>query len=56
MTTLLLQSKKGRSELVNQINEGLKQVKADGTYDKIYAKWFGSTKKYHQCECNITII
>lgn len=36
--------KKGRSELVNQINEGLKQVKTDGTYDKIYAKWFGSTK------------
>lgn len=34
--------KKGRNDLTQQINEGLKKVKADGTYDKIYTKWFGS--------------
>lgn len=34
--------KKGRNDLTQQINEGLKKVKADGTYDKIYSKWFGS--------------
>lgn len=33
---------KGNTELVNKINEGLKNIKANGTYDKIYQKWFGS--------------
>ncbi len=33
--------KKGRKDLLNQINAGLKEVIADGTYDKIAAKWFG---------------
>ncbi len=33
--------KKGRTDLLNQINAGLKQVKADGTYQKIHEKWFG---------------
>ncbi|WP_425964351.1 transporter substrate-binding domain-containing protein [Rhizobium nepotum] len=29
------------SELVPQVNEALKKVKADGRYDAIYKKWFG---------------
>ena len=33
--------KKGRSDdLVKKINTGLAGIKSDGTYDKIYAKWF----------------
>ena len=32
---------KGNTELIGKINAGLKAIKADGTYDKIYAKWFG---------------
>ena len=36
--------KKGNAELLGKINEGLKAIKADGTYDKIYAKWFGENK------------
>lgn len=33
--------KKGRNDLMDKINKGLEQVKGDGTYDKIYKKWFG---------------
>lgn len=29
------------SELVGQVNEALKKVRADGRYDAIYEKWFG---------------
>jgi len=36
--------KKGNTELAAKINDGLKQIKADGTYDKIYAKYFGEKK------------
>ena len=37
--------KKGRSDdLLPKINAGLKAIKADGTYDKIYAKWFAGDK------------
>ncbi|WCN39004.1 basic amino acid ABC transporter substrate-binding protein [Aneurinibacillus uraniidurans] len=32
--------KKGNKELLDKLNQGLKAVKADGTYDKIYAKYF----------------
>ncbi len=32
--------KKGNSKLRDQLNTGLKQIYADGTYDKIYFKWF----------------
>lgn len=32
--------KKGNSELQEKINDGLKNVKADGTYDKLVKKWF----------------
>ncbi len=33
--------RKGNTELLNQINEGLKKVVASGEYAKIYVKWFG---------------
>lgn len=33
--------RKGNKEVLDQINAGLKKVIADGTYAKIYAKWFG---------------
>ncbi len=36
--------KKGNTEMQAKINEGLKAIKTDGTYDKIYAKWFGDKK------------
>lgn len=35
--------KKGRTDLTQKINKGLEQIKADGTYDKIYKKWFGES-------------
>jgi polar amino acid transport system substrate-binding protein len=34
--------KKGNKEVLDLINKGLSAVRADGTYDKIKAKWFGS--------------
>lgn len=34
--------KKGDTELLNILNDGMKQIRADGTYDKIYTKWLGS--------------
>ncbi len=34
--------KKGNTEVLELINKGLSAVRADGTYDKIKAKWFGS--------------
>ncbi len=34
--------KKGNTELLDKINKGLAAVKADGTYDQIYAKTFGA--------------
>jgi polar amino acid transport system substrate-binding protein len=34
--------KKGNAELLEIINKGLAGIKADGTYDKIYAKYFGA--------------
>jgi polar amino acid transport system substrate-binding protein len=33
--------KKGNSELLAKLNEGIAAIKADGTYDTIYAKYFG---------------
>lgn len=32
--------KKGNTELLNKLNDGLQKIKDDGTYDEIYAKWF----------------
>ncbi|TJZ71014.1 basic amino acid ABC transporter substrate-binding protein [Chitiniphilus eburneus] len=34
--------KKGNKDLVAKINKGLATIKADGTYDKIYRKYFGN--------------
>ena len=34
--------KKGNAELLAKINQGLAGIKADGTYDQIYAKYFGA--------------
>lgn len=34
--------KKGNAELLGKLNDGLKGIKADGTYDQIYAKYFGA--------------
>lgn len=33
--------KKGNTEVLNLINEGLAKIKENGTYDEIYKKWFG---------------
>lgn len=34
--------KKGNAELLSKLNEGLAGIKADGTYEQIYAKYFGA--------------
>lgn len=34
--------KKGNADLLGKINKGLADIKADGTYDQIYAKYFGA--------------
>lgn len=34
--------KKGNTELLAKINEGLKAIRADGSYDAIHAKYFGA--------------
>ena len=34
--------KKGNAELLEKINKGLSDIKADGTYKQIYAKYFGA--------------
>ncbi|MDK2124285.1 basic amino acid ABC transporter substrate-binding protein [Parachitinimonas caeni] len=34
--------KKGNAELIAKLNDGIAKIKADGTYDKIYAKYFGA--------------
>jgi len=36
--------KKGNTELLTKINEGLDKVKASGEYDTLYKKWFGDQK------------
>lgn len=38
--------KKGNSELLAILNQGLRGIKNNGTYDKIYAKWFGEELNY----------
>ena len=32
--------KKGNAEMLKTINDGLDKIKADGTYDELYKKWF----------------
>jgi len=34
--------KKGNSELLEKINKGLADIKADGSYDTIFTKYFGA--------------
>ncbi len=34
--------KKGNAELLEKLNKGLADIKADGSYDTIYAKYFGA--------------
>ena len=34
--------KKGNAELLAKLNQGLAAIKADGTYDRIYAQYFGA--------------
>jgi polar amino acid transport system substrate-binding protein len=34
--------KKGNADLLGKINKGLADIKADGSYDQIYAKYFGA--------------
>lgn len=34
--------KRGDDKLLQQLNAGLQQVRADGTYDKLYQKWFAN--------------
>ncbi|AKJ31518.1 basic amino acid ABC transporter substrate-binding protein [Caldimonas brevitalea] len=36
--------RKGNTELMEKLNKGLADIKADGTYDQIYAKYFGAKK------------
>lgn len=36
--------KKGNTEMLNLMNDGLKKIKDNGEYDKIYTKWFGEQK------------
>lgn len=36
--------KKGNSEVLNKLNEGLKKVKENGTYDQLYSKYFENNK------------
>lgn len=36
--------RKGNKEALDKINAGLKAIKADGTYDTIFAKYFGNKK------------
>ena len=33
--------RKGQDQLLRAINRALAQIKADGTYDELYEKWFG---------------
>lgn len=36
--------KKGNTEILEMLNNGIAKLKANGEYDKIYKKWFGDTK------------
>jgi polar amino acid transport system substrate-binding protein len=36
--------KKGNKELLDKLNDGLKKIKANGTYNRIYEKYFGTQK------------
>ncbi|MDD2595401.1 MAG: transporter substrate-binding domain-containing protein [Bacteroidales bacterium] len=38
---------KDEPELLTNVNQGLEALKANGTYDKIYSKWFSSSRETH---------
>ena len=33
--------KKGNADFVQKMNKAISEIKEDGTYEKIYKKWFG---------------
>ena len=43
---------KNKPELLKQLNAGIEQVKADGTFDKIYQKWFKSAAPVQAAEAS----
>ncbi len=45
---------KNKPELLKKLNAGLEQIKADGTYDKIYKKWFQSSVMVQAAEASAT--
>lgn len=45
---MVLVAKKGNRDVIDKFNAGLKQIVADGTYAKIYEKWFGVAPKPDQ--------
>ena len=36
---------KNNDELLTKVNKALSELKANGTYEQIYNKWFGETQK-----------
>ena len=38
--------RRGNSEFLAKFNDGLRKIRADGTYDSIYVKWFGEPVDY----------
>lgn len=47
-TELVFAMKKGNRELQEKINTGLKNIQVNGTYRKIYNKWFGNQSSTRQ--------
>lgn len=41
-TDIAMATPKGHKELLDKVNEGIRAIKANGTYDKIMEKWFGT--------------
>lgn len=50
--------KEGNTELVSILNEGIKQIRENGQYEKIYNKWFGKRllAGYTEAEVKVIII
>lgn len=42
---IAMATSKDKPELSKEINDALKELRADGTYQKIYEKWFGAAPK-----------
>ena len=41
--SIIFSSPTGNTKLLAQINDGLRKVYKNGTYAKVYHKWFGNT-------------